>query len=84
MNAKDFPRPTTRRRFLLTVSENLRCIDSYVAMKFFDTPEEAKQWVKDNYQGTDYVWGENGEWMSGFFESWRRLYVKIGPIEALE
>jgi len=80
----DVPKPASHFRYLLTITERLRCLDSYEAIKLFDSPEDAKQYVKETFRGTDYMWLEKGDRISGHFESWRRLYVEIERVEVLE
>jgi hypothetical protein len=77
-------KPPTTRRYMLSVSEAIRSPDCWIGVKLFDSADEAKQWVKTSFPGKDFVFNEAGDWITGHFESWRRLQIKIGPIEVLD
>ena len=77
--------PPTRKCLLLTVAARLRSPDSFLATKFIESFEDAKAYLKKNFDFQNFEFTENGEYMTGWFDTHpRRMHITVGPAEVME
>jgi len=75
-------KPATTTKYILSLEARTRSPDSYVAIKLFDTKEDARRYLEGNF--TLDEWHEQYGQTHGTVRGERRLYFSIKPIEVLE
>lgn len=77
--------PPITKRLQLTVSARLRCADSFYGIRFVESFEDAKAYLKKNFDFQNFEFSESGEFMTGWFDTHpRRMHITVGPAEVME